>query len=360
MVDKIGHRMRKVMGFVVLPVLGALFSLPVLVGAADSRAGLGGTSWELVEFQSMDDATGTISPHAGQRYSMRFGADGSAAFVLNCNHGTTTYTTTVSSSESGGISFGALGMTRALCPPPSMDEKIAADLEYVRSYFIRDGRLFLSLMADGGIYVFEPTPADMLSTQSGRAQIEPSFNCDKAESSAERAVCDSDQLAMLDNEVARLYQLALATPELDIARENELKAYQRGWIKGRDDCWKDAKGLPVCIAREYAIRIHELRMSYANARTDDESGISTGPFAYHCEGLDALISAVFIQSDAPMVSLAWRDSWRALQRTSSASGAKYEADYSMSGSYVFWTKGEEAVFSRPGEAETHCSVEATG
>jgi para-nitrobenzyl esterase len=27
---------------------------------------------------------------------------------------------------------------------------------YIRSYLIKDGHLFLSLMADGGIYEFEP------------------------------------------------------------------------------------------------------------------------------------------------------------------------------------------------------------
>jgi para-nitrobenzyl esterase len=29
---------------------------------------------------------------------------------------------------------------------------------YVRSYVVRDGYLFLALMADGGIYAFEPVP----------------------------------------------------------------------------------------------------------------------------------------------------------------------------------------------------------
>jgi hypothetical protein len=31
-------------------------------------------------------------------------------------------------------------------------------LAYVRSYVLRDGRLSLSLMADGGIYTFAPEP----------------------------------------------------------------------------------------------------------------------------------------------------------------------------------------------------------
>jgi hypothetical protein len=37
-----------------------------------------------------------------------------------------------------------------------MDVQIARDSEYVRSFLLRDGRLYLDLMADGGQYVWEP------------------------------------------------------------------------------------------------------------------------------------------------------------------------------------------------------------
>jgi hypothetical protein len=47
-------------------------------------------------------------------------------------------------------------ITRAMCPPISLHDLIVRDWEYVRSYIIKDGHLFLSLMADGGIYKFEP------------------------------------------------------------------------------------------------------------------------------------------------------------------------------------------------------------
>lgn len=36
----------------------------------------------------------------------------------------------------------------------------AGDLGFVRSYLLKDGRLHLSLMADGGIYSFEQTIKD--------------------------------------------------------------------------------------------------------------------------------------------------------------------------------------------------------
>ena len=61
---------------------------------------------------------------------------------------------------SGSFSFGRLAVTRALCAPPNLDERIARDSEYVRSFLLRDGRLYLSLMADAGIYAWEPVESD--------------------------------------------------------------------------------------------------------------------------------------------------------------------------------------------------------
>jgi para-nitrobenzyl esterase len=43
-----------------------------------------------------------------------------------------------------------------MCPPGSLHDRIVRHWDLVRSYVIKDGRLFLSLMADGGIYQFEP------------------------------------------------------------------------------------------------------------------------------------------------------------------------------------------------------------
>jgi para-nitrobenzyl esterase len=43
-----------------------------------------------------------------------------------------------------------------MCPPGSLHDRIVKQLPYVRSYLIKHGRLYLSLMADGGIYEFEP------------------------------------------------------------------------------------------------------------------------------------------------------------------------------------------------------------
>ncbi|MFO1429136.1 MAG: hypothetical protein U1F76_03195 [Candidatus Competibacteraceae bacterium] len=42
------------------------------------------------------------------------------------------------------------------------------------------------------------------------------------------------------------------------SEQKTLKAEQRGWVKGRNDCWKagDQRG---CIKSEYEARIRELK-----------------------------------------------------------------------------------------------------
>ena len=171
------------------------------------------------------------------------------------------------------------------------------------------------------------------------ALAEPSFDCTKAESSAEEAVCASDALAALDVEVSRLFGLALNGPnQADAAT---LKAYQRGWIKGRDDCWK-ADNLERCVRDSYALRIDELRRENADARA--EEGGSTGPFAYVCEGIDAGVSASFIQAGDPLAVLRWRETVLVLGLAPSGSGARYQGDEAG-----FWSKGDEAVLTFEGQ-----------
>jgi heat shock protein HslJ len=137
---------------------------PAAAAAARSEAGvegrnnpLAGTRWRLVRFLSMDDAIGEIRPDDPAVYTMALNADGSVQMQLNCNRASGTWSIDPASDRlSGSFSFGRLATTRAQCPPPSMDERIAADAQWVRGYLLRDGRLNLSLMADGGIYTWEP------------------------------------------------------------------------------------------------------------------------------------------------------------------------------------------------------------
>lgn len=121
---------------------------------------LAGTVWQLVAIQSMDDAQGTTRIADSSRFTLQFGKDGRATLQLDCNRGFGSYETTPASdgSYSGSLTFGPIAATRAMCSPPHLDERLARDLAYVRSFLLKNGNLFLTLMADGGIYEWAPLP----------------------------------------------------------------------------------------------------------------------------------------------------------------------------------------------------------
>ena len=121
---------------------------------SDTPGSLVGTSWQLVTFEGGD---GTIlTPDEPAKYLIHFVSDTSVGVRIDCNRGSGSWRATPPS----GIEFGAMAMTRMACPPGSMHDQILRQLPYVRSYIIKDGHLFLSLMADGGIYEFEATRAE--------------------------------------------------------------------------------------------------------------------------------------------------------------------------------------------------------
>ena len=118
---------------------------------------LAGTAWRLVQFQSMDDAVGTARPDDPARYTMRLEDDGNVTMRLNCNRAQGTWSAQEGADgNSGAFTFGQLAVTDVQCSSAGMDRHVATLAGYIRSYLLRDGRLHLSLMADGGIYTWEP------------------------------------------------------------------------------------------------------------------------------------------------------------------------------------------------------------
>jgi len=115
---------------------------------------LGSTSWQLVKFLGSDDKT--LVPDDRSRYTITFESDGSVSVRIDCNRGHGTW----KSSGLNQIEFGPMALTRAMCPPAPLNDRIPKDWPYVRSYMRKEGHLFLALMADGGIYEFEPMAAE--------------------------------------------------------------------------------------------------------------------------------------------------------------------------------------------------------
>ncbi|MGI9163478.1 MAG: META domain-containing protein [Mycobacterium sp.] len=138
----------------VLPIVALALAACGSAAAADP---LTGTSWHLVGIVSMAPAeqpnTTIDDPNL---YSVTFGDDGRATFQVHCNRGSSTWQSEPAAPDSGSLTFGELALTRMYCPQPSADTMVVAALGRVRSYLISDGKLHLSLEADGGIMNWTP------------------------------------------------------------------------------------------------------------------------------------------------------------------------------------------------------------
>jgi heat shock protein HslJ len=104
----------------------------------------------------MNDGT-AIVPTDSSRYTLELMADGRAVIRADCNMGNGPFTV-----AGNQISLGPFALTRALCPPGSLDTRFVRQLESVVSYLIVGGDLVLELPFDSGGMRFSPgaTPFD--------------------------------------------------------------------------------------------------------------------------------------------------------------------------------------------------------
>lgn len=174
----------------------------------------------------------------------------------------------------------------------------------------------------------------------------PSFDCAKAKGAAEPLICKDASLAALDNELAALYPKAIAafSPE----QQKTERAIQRGWLKGRNDCWK-AGDLRQCVEDSYQLRITELQIKGGQLMVP-------APVNYQC-GKNITLSTYFYNEakrPAAVINLDEGEGTDPLQvlayETPSASGTRYEGQ-----NLTLFTKGGEARLERVGQPTLSCT-----
>lgn len=179
----------------------------------------------------------------------------------------------------------------------------------------------------------------------------PSFDCARAESSAEKLVCEDADLAALDRRLAGRFAAAEAVvkDQADAAEAMKyLKATQRGWIKGRDECWK-AEDLRDCVEQEYLEREGALVARYL---LEEPFSITS----WSCGGNKANELVVYVfDTQLSSLRIEHGDTIETAFQTRSGSGAKYAGSVNAS----FWMKGEEAVLEDAYGARTDCKLETT-
>ena len=172
----------------------------------------------------------------------------------------------------------------------------------------------------------------MLLAVAATAGEEPSFPCDKVETdSVEQMICADVELSTLDRQLADVF--AAAVQKASNEHPPVLRAEQRGWIKGRDDCWKsdDERG---CVRNEYRQRIAELQARYRLLP-------GTGPFMIACDGETANeVIVTFFPTDPPTLVAERGDSTSLMYRQESASGAKYAGP-----NEIFWEHQGKALIT---------------
>ena len=174
------------------------------------------------------------------------------------------------------------------------------------------------------------------------AQTTPSFDCtQKLTSSVEQRICRDPQLAALDRQLADAYAAALAkaTP----ADAQALATAQRGWIKGRNDCWKSAD-IPACVDTAYHDRITELQARYRLLEP-------VGSGRYLCPGPPPQeATADFFATDPPTAMVQFAGATQFMRVAPSGSGARYTG-----GGRQFWEHQDTALINwGPGTVELQC------
>jgi uncharacterized protein len=89
------------------------------------------------------------------------------------------------------------------------------------------------------------------------------FDCNKASTFVEKAICSDSRLTSMDDQLGRLYKDALAASSDSAA----LKAEQRAWLSSRDQC-KDSD----CVIKAYEDRIGVLTATSSPAKSRNFTG----------------------------------------------------------------------------------------
>ncbi len=178
---------------------------------------------------------------------------------------------------------------------------------------------------------------------AGTAMAEgPSFDCSKASGSIEELICKDKELSSLDHKLARVYAEALKTATSE--HPPVLKAEQRGWIKGRNECWK-SNDPRYCTESAYRLRIAGLQARYRLVPAND-------PFRYFCndDPRDEVI-VTFFQTNPPTLVAERGDQVSLMYLQQSGSGSKYQGRNES-----FWEhQGEVMIAWGYGSPEMSCS-----
>jgi uncharacterized protein len=155
----------------------------------------------------------------------------------------------------------------------------------------------------------------------------PAFDCAKAQGEVEKFICGDATLAGRDRHLDAVFKAANAKATGQLA--TRLREDQRGWVKGRNDCWK-ANGretwvtatwtvhtVKACIDAQYRLRTSELQAVWRLLPPKTVSYVCQDDLAN-----EAVVN--FFETDPPTVRLERGDRTKTLWRVGAASAGQFE------------------------------------
>jgi uncharacterized protein len=157
----------------------------------------------------------------------------------------------------------------------------------------------------------------------------PTFNCAKAQGEVEKLICSDASLAALDRRLESVYEAASANAKGNGKLATRLREDQRGWVKGRNDCWK-ANGQKTwitatwtvdtvkgCVDAQYRLRTAELQSVWRL--------VPPKTVSFACQNNPANeVVANFFETDPATIRLERGDRTATLWRVGAASAGTYE------------------------------------
>lgn len=177
------------------------------------------------------------------------------------------------------------------------------------------------------LFVAAPLAAWGLGLSAAAFAAGPTFTCAKAQGEVEKLICNDASLAARDVRLAEVYKAAAAKATGKLAAQ--LRAEQRGWVKGRNECWK-ANGQQTwitatwtvdtvkgCVDAQYRLRTSELQSVWRL--------VAPKTIAHTCQNNPANeIVANFFDTDPATIRLERGDRTVTLWRVGAAGDGSYE------------------------------------
>lgn len=162
--------MHRIANFGMVAAISALMTGCAATSSGPRYAGhvLTAQDWQLTEITQRNAWPVQLAPAQQASHRLRFNPDGTLLLTLDCNRGSADWSATPQRG-SGNLQISQIASTRALCPPPSYGEAMAADLPSAFEFTVLPGGRSLKVSTRTNTYTF--IAAGMASQLPGDALV---------------------------------------------------------------------------------------------------------------------------------------------------------------------------------------------